>query len=123
MKNSWKYFNCFQIIQLLLFFFCVSSTKSQEELNTIRLKPHRYLITADTIIYSSRDTLVKLASATEFKIRRSIIPFISRKYPKLLIQEFYKPENESSIKEDTVLYIKSEAPYIDYEKKIIRKLI
>ena len=123
MKNSWKYFNCFQIIQLLLFFFCVSSTKSQEELNTIRLKPHRYLITADTIIYSSRDTLVKLASATEFKIRRSIIPFISRKYPKLLIQEFYKPENESSIKEDTVLYIKSEAPYIDYEKKIIRSIV
>lgn len=123
MENSWKYVTCFQIKLVLLFFLFISSATAQEELQRINLKKHRYLITADTIIYSNSDTVVKLQYNTEFKIRRNITPFLSRKYPKLFIQEFYKPESESSVKEDTVLYIKSEDPYINYEKKIIRSIV
>lgn len=114
-----KWFGRFSILLLLLMLYLPSNAQT----DTVKLKAHHYLFHNGHVVYAVKDTFVVLPECTSYKIKKDISAFFATRFKGKALTLFYRPESETTTAADTVLHVKSENPYMNYQGKIIRSIL
>lgn len=105
----------------VLFCFLFSFAHSQPD--TVYLKAHHYIYYEGKTLYAMKDTMIVFPQCTSYKIRKDISAYFVNRFKGRALDLFYKPESEvTPAASDTVLHIKSENPYLNYQGRIIREI-
>jgi hypothetical protein len=107
----------------VLLSFCLVSSAAFCQCDTVYLRAHHYIYYSGKTFYAAKDTMIIFPECTDYRIRKDISYYFVNSFKGRALDLFYKPESEVTMAApDTVLYVKSENPYMNYQGRVIRKI-